>query len=226
MVYYGREVIYIMLDTSKLMPKVFLWMFVGLFVSFGTGYYVSVHPNMVYNLFSGYTFLFLFLIELGVAIFFAARIRKMKPMTAIISYLLYSFITGLTLSGIFLAYSMLSILTIFGVTSIIFMIFAILGYVTKIDLTKFGTYLFMALLGIIIVTLINLFLNNTMIDLIVSIVGIIIFIGFIAYDVQTVKNNLYEIGEETNLAVYGAFQLYLDFINIFLDLIHLFGDSD
>ena len=215
-----------MLDTSKLMPKVFLWMFIGLFVSFGTGYYVSIHPNMIYNLFSGYMFLILVLIEFGVAIFLAARIRKMKPMTAIISYLLYSFITGLTLSSVFLSYSMSSILTIFGVTASIFMIFAILGYVTKIDLTKLGTYLSMALIGIIIVTLVNLFFGSSMIDMIVSIVGIIVFIGFIAYDIQTVKNNLYQIGEETNLAVYGAFMLYLDFINIFLDLLHLFGDSD
>lgn len=215
-----------MIDTSKLMPKVFLWMFVGLFVSFGTGYYVSVHPNMVYNLFSGYMFLILILIELGVAIFLSARIRKMKPMTAIISYLFYSFLTGLTFSSIFLAYNMSSILTIFGVTAIIFMLFAILGYVTKIDLTKFGTYLFMALIGIMIVIVINIFLNNSMIDMIVSIVGVLVFIGFIAYDVQTIKNNLYEIGEETNLAVFGAFQLYLDFINLFTDLIHLFGDNN
>jgi FtsH-binding integral membrane protein len=116
-------------------------------------------------------------------------------------------------------------MTVFGITALIFLIFALIGYYTKIDLTKLGVYLFMALLGVIICSLINIFVGSATFDLGLTIVCLIIFIAYIAYDMQVIKKRLYHIAEEDNLAIYGALQLYLDFINIFIRLLQLFGKS-
>ena len=213
-----------MLESNKLFSKVFFWMFIGLAITFGIGYYVSVNANMLYNVFNKYYWL-LVIAELVVVIVLSARIRKMKPMTAKIMFCLYSFITGLTFSSIFVVYQITSIVYVFGITALIFLIFAAIGYFTKIDLTKLGIYLFMALFGIIICSVINMFVGSESFNLGLTIACLIIFIIYIAYDIQIIKRNLYMIEEEDNLAIYGALQLYLDFINIFLRLLQLFGRS-
>ena len=213
-----------MVGNNKIFSKVFMWMFIGLAITFGVGYYVSLNENMLYNIF-GKFFWVLIIAEFIVVIFLSARIRKMKPTTAKILFCLYSFLTGLTFSSIFVAYKMISIMYVFGITSLIFLIFALIGYFTKIDLTKLGTYLFMALLGAIICSIINIFVGSETFNLGISIVCLIIFIAYIAYDIQVVKRNLYLIEEEDNLAIYGALQLYLDFINIFIRLLRFFGNS-
>ena len=148
-----------MLQDNKIFSKIFFWMFIGLAITFGVGYYVSLNENMLYNVFSKY-YIFLIIAELVVVIWLSARIRKMKPTTAKLLFCLYSFITGLTFSSIFVVYHMMSIMMVFGITSIIFLIFALIGYFTKIDLTKIGTYLFMALIGVIICSLINMFVGS------------------------------------------------------------------
>lgn len=213
-----------MLQDNKIFSKIFFWMFIGLAITFGVGYYVSINENMLYNVFSSY-YIFLIIAEIVVVIWLSAKIRKMKPTTAKILFCLYSFITGLTFSSIFVVYQMTSIMTVFGITALIFLIFALIGYYTKIDLTKLGVYLFMALLGVIICSLINIFVGSATFDLGLTIVCLIIFIAYIAYDIQIIKRNLYQITEEDNLAIYGALQLYLDFINIFLRLLQLFAKS-
>jgi len=149
----------------------------------------------------------------------------MNKNTARIFFLLYSFISGLTFSSIFIVYKLTSILYVFLVAAIIFLLFGLIGYFTKIDLTKLGTYLMMALLAIIVCIIINLFVGNSTFDLIISIISIVIFIGFTAYDVQKIKQLSYENIDEDNLAIVGALNLYLDYINIFLNLLSLFGDS-
>lgn len=214
-----------MLESNKLFSKVFLWMFIGLAITFGIGYYVSINANMLYNVFSKY-YIFLVIAELVVVIWLSARIRKMKPMTAKILFCLYSLITGLTFSSIFVVYEITSIVYVFGITSLIFLIFALIGYFTKIDLTKIGVYLFMILFGVIICSIINMFVGSETFDLGITIVCLIVFIVYIAYDIQIIKRNLYLIEEEDNLAIYGALQLYLDFINIFLRLLQLFGRNN
>lgn len=210
---------------DRLMPKVFLWLFIGLFVSFGTAYYVSVHPNMVYNIFETSMYIPLLLVEIGIVVFLSVRIRKMKPLTAIVCYLLYSFLTGLTFSVYFLAFELSSILTIFGVTAFVVLLFAFLGYMTHIDLTRFHTFVFMALLGFLFAVVVNIFLGNSTLDIIISVIGILLFIFYVSYDIQKIKSNLYGIDQETNLAIIGAFELYIDFINLFTYLIRLFGNS-
>ncbi len=213
-----------MLQDNKIFSKIFFWMFIGLAITFGIGYYVSLNENMLYNVFSKY-YLLLIIAEIAVVIWLSAGIRKMKPNTAKILFCLYSFITGLTFSSIFVVYQMTSIIMVFGITSLIFLIFALIGHYTKLDLTKFGTYLFMALIGIIICSLINMLIRSSTFDLGITIVCLIVFIFYVAYDIQIIKRNLYSISEEDNLAIYGALQLYLDFINIFLRLLRLFGKS-
>ncbi|MBE6146740.1 MAG: Bax inhibitor-1/YccA family protein [Firmicutes bacterium] len=209
---------------NKIFSKVYLWMFIGLLVTFITGVYTSTNYNALEVIFMKNGYWVLLIVELGLAIFLSARIHKMNKTTARISYLLYTFLSGLTFSSIFIVYKLESIMLVFLVTSILFLVFALIGHFTKIDLTKVGTILIMMLLGVIICSLINIFLNNSTFDLILSCVSIIIFLGFIAYDIQKIKR-LYDYLPEDNLAVIGAFELYLDFINIFLDLLNLFGNS-
>lgn len=213
-----------MIQDNKIFSKIFFWMFIGLAITFGIGYYVSLNSNMLYNVFSKY-YIFLIIAEIVVVIWLSARIRKMSPTTAKILFCLYSFLTGLTFSSIFVLYQMTSIISIFGITAVIFLIFALIGYFTKIDLTKLGVYLFMGLLGVIICSIINMFVKSGTFDLTITVIALIIFIAYIAYDIQIIKRNLYTFEEQDNLAIFGALQLYLDFINIFLRLLQLFGRS-
>lgn len=211
------------LENNQIFTKVFMWMFVGLLITFGTGYYVSLNSNMFYNVFAKY-YLILVIIEIGVAVFLSVRIRKMSPMTAKILYLLYTFLTGLTFSAIFVVYEITSIIYIFGISALIFGIFAAIGYFTKMDLTRIGVYLMMILIGIILCSIINIFVKSAAFNLGLVIAALIIFIIYVAYDIQVIKRNMYGIPDEENLAIYGAFQLYLDFINIFVRLLELFGN--
>lgn len=213
--------------TNKIMPKVFGWMFIGLLVTFFTGYYVSLHPETMFKLFGSYAFLIVIIIEFAIVIFLSARITKMKPATAIVSFIIYSAVSGLTFSTIFVTYDLGSIMYVFLLTAGIFAVFAFLGAVTKVDLSKIGVYLFIGLIAIIVCGLINLFMNNSTFDLIVSCIAIAIFVGYTAYDVQQIlKMQEFNVLPEDNLAIYGALELYLDFINLFLRLLQLFGRSD
>lgn len=212
------------LENNQIFTKVFMWMFIGLLITFGTGYYVSLNSNMFHNVFAKY-YLVLAIIEIGVAIFLSVRIRKMSPMTAKILYLLYTFLTGLTFSAIFVVYEISSIIYVFGISALIFGIFAAIGYFTKMDLTRIGVYLMMILIGIILCSIINIFVKSAAFNLGLVIACLIIFIIYVAYDIQVIKRNMYGIPDEENLAIYGAFQLYLDFINIFIRLLELFGNK-
>lgn len=204
--------------------KTFMWMCIGLFITFITGYFVSMNENMLVSIFSGGTYLILVIAELVTVIFLSARIHKMSETTAKISFIVYAFLTGLTFSSIFVIYELTSIMYVFLVCSILFGIFALIGANTNIDLSKLGTILLMLLFGIIICTLINLFIGSEKFDLALCIVGLIVFMLYVAYDMQKIKKlaNMYE-GDK--LAIIGALELYLDFINIFLRLLELFGKS-
>lgn len=209
---------------KNIFAKVFLWMFIGLLITFGTSFYVSTQEFLAWNVLKlGWVW---FIIELAIVIFLAARITKMSSFTAKLSFVLYSFVTGLMLSYIFIIFSLPSILLVFGAAALMFGIFGLYGYFTKVDLTKISSILAMGLVGIIIVSLINIFLGNAMVDTIISIVGIVIFTLFVAYDIQKIKSfSSFSNIPTDNLAIYGALQLYLDFINIFLNLLNLFGNS-
>ena len=170
------------------------------------------------------SYFLLAIIELVLVIVLSARITKMSPTSARIMFLLYSFVSGLTFSSIFVVYEMSSIIYVFLITAVAFAILAFLGYKTSVDLTKFGTYLMIALFAIIICALINMFVGGSTFAIIICSISILVFMGFTAYDVQKILS-LQGVIEEDNLAIYGALQLYLDFINLFLDILRLFGDS-
>lgn len=211
---------------NKILPKVFGWMFIGLLVTFITGYFVSMNINMLLNLFTKAGLVILLIVEVGLVIFLSARIHKMSPTTAKICFLLYSFVTGLSFSAYFVVFELNSLILVFLITAIVFAVFAVVGMTLKLDLTKLGTYLMMALLAILICMIVNIFLNNSTFDLIISIIGVLIFIGYTAYDVQKiVRMSDMNMLPEENLAIYGALDLYLDFINLFVHLLQLIGNA-
>ena len=213
------------MNINKIFSKIFLWMFIGLAITFGVAYYISTNDNMIYNLFSGSKYYIFWILEIVVVLFLSVRIRKLNPLTAKILFLLYSALTGLTLSSVFIIYDVMSIVYTFAITSGLFLGFGLVGYFTKLDLTKIGIYLMMALFGVIIASLINVFVGSEVFDLGLCIIAIIIFLAYIAYDIQIIKKNMYGIDNENNLVIYGALQLYLDFINLFIRLLRFFGKS-
>ena len=210
---------------NNIFSKVFLWLAVGLFVSFGVAFYVSTNENLVYNIFDKY-YIWIIILEFVLAFVLSLCITKLSKAMTIILYIGYSAVTGLTLSSVFLAYELSSIIMIFLMTSIIFALLSVYGYITKKDVSKIGPILFFGLIGIIIVTILNIFVfKSSSFDTWISIISIIIFLGFVVYDINLIKRRMYDIDDD-KLAVYGAFQLYLDFVNIFLDLLRLFGESN
>lgn len=209
------------MELREVYSKMFGWMFVGLLVTFLTGYVVSNSYDILL-LVAQVPFIVYAIIEIGLVIFFSLKIRTMSSITAKICFLLYSFVTGLTFSFLFLVYELYSMIYVFGITALLFGIFALIGHFTNIDLSKFSTFLFMGLLAIVICSLINMFIGNETFDLILTIIGIVIFLGYTAYDIQKVKYNL-DTFPQDNLAIFGALELYLDFINLFLKLLSLFG---
>lgn len=210
---------------NKLLSKSFLWMCIGLLVTFVTGFGISMNERMLENIFGGSGFWILIILEFVLVIVLSARVMKMNPTTAKICFILYSFVSGLTFSSIFVVYELTSIMMIFLVSAIIFGIMAFIGYTTKVDLSRVGFYLLMALLGVILVSIINIFLGNGTLEIIICIICLLLFIGITAYDVQKIRA-LESTGlPEDNLAIYGALELYLDFINIFLQILELFAKN-
>lgn len=212
-----------MMDLKRIYTKVFLWMFLGLLMTFVTGYIVSVNENMLEAIFRNNLWILFSIIEIVLVIILSARIRKMSTTTARILFLVYSFITGLTFSSIFVTYNLDSIIYVFAITALLFGVFALIGHFTKLDLSKLSTYLFMALLGIIICTIINMFLGNDTFTLVITIISVIVFLGYTAYDVRKIRLLQNSFDNEDNLVICGALELYLDFINLFIDLLRLFA---
>jgi len=211
---------------NKIISKSFIWMFIGLLITFITGIIVASSERMLTSVFSGWTYIIFIVLELIMVIYLSSRIHKMSKSSARIWFMFYSFISGLTFSSVFVTFKVTSVIYVFLIAAILFLTFGLIGYKTKFDLTKIGTYFMMALFAIIICMFVNFFLNSGVFALILSIICILLFLGITAYDVQKLKNmNTGEIPED-NLAIIGALDLYLDFINIFLNLISIFGDAD
>jgi len=212
---------------KKILPKVFTWMAIGLLVTFLTGFAVSMNENMLINIFSSASLIILLILEIAIVVILSTRIHKMSPTTARICFLLYSFITGLTFSAYFVVYELSSLIFIFLVTAICFGLFALLGATTKMDLTKMGTYLFMGLIAVIICSILNIFFSSTTFEIVISIIAVLVFVGYTAYDVKKIiEMDKFSMIPEDNLAIYGALELYLDFINLFVHLVELIGKSN
>lgn len=216
---------------AKLMQNVYSWMCLALVItgmaawlvghSFALQQAIFGNPIMFYGLMIG---------ELALVLILSARINKISLNTAGIMFGLYSIVNGLTLGVIFMAYTETSIAQAFFITAGTFGGMSLLGYTTKKDLSTMGRIFYMALIGLIIAIVVNLFFGSSVLDLIISVVGLIIFIGLTAYDTQKIKEMLlqaqqYGVTEQTSkIALIGSLSLYLDFINIFLYLLRLFGD--
>jgi hypothetical protein len=170
------------------------------------------------------------LAPLGLVFLVGARFQKLSAKTLLGIFLVYSTFTGISLSTIFSIYTTSSIASTFFISAITFGVMAITGYTTKTDLTKMGSFLYMALVGVIIASLINWFMQSSLLHYIISVVGVLIFTGLTAYDVQKIKNIGSQVnqGSETaqKLMIMGALTLYLDFINLFLMLLRLLGNRD
>ena len=212
---------------SKFFTKVYLWMFIGLLLSSISAYFTFVNPAM--NTFVYSSFGLILTIELIVVITFSLLRRKVSPMGAKIMFIVYSIISGLTLSSIFIVYKLSSIMVVFLSAAIMFGLLALYGYFTNQDLTSFGKLLIFGLLAVIIMSIINIFVTSQSFDITISIISIIIFLGLTAWDMQNLKRIYYYYENDSvaldKSAIYGALDLYLDFINIFLDLLRLFGKS-
>ncbi len=213
------------MNLNNVFKKVYMWMFIGLLLTFATGYFVSTNENMVYKIYSTSLYWVLAVVEIVLVIVLSARIGKMNITTSRIMFLTYSFVSGLTFSSIFIAYDMRSIIIVFLISALLFLIFAILGYVTKLDLTSVGTFLLMALIGIVICSIINIFVGNGTFEIVICSISILIFLGFTAYDVNKIKQLQDIYPDEDSLAIVGALELYLDFINIFLDLLRIVANN-
>lgn len=205
---------------NNILSKVYKWFGLGLFVTFLTAYIVSTNNTLIKLVFTNPTTIIIIIIELALAIILPLRIRKMNENTAIILYFGYTFLTGLTFSSIFIIYQLTSIIWIFLVTSILFLILAIIGNKTKMNLNKLGVFLLILLLSVILLEIINVLIMNNTLDLILCIVSLLIFMGYVFYDVNKIS---YYYEDDDKIAILGAFEIYLDFINLFIRLIQLFG---
>jgi FtsH-binding integral membrane protein len=194
-------------------------MFLGLLIS-GISAYVTATNLEIFQIVYSLIFLFI-IIELGLVITISWAINKLSPTVASILFIIYSILTGMTLSGILLIYTGASITLVFFLTASIFAIMSIIGFVTEIDLSKAGVILFVGLIGLIIAMIVNFFLQSPVLYYIISVIGVIIFIGLIMYDTQLLKKMA--LFGRKQFAILGALKLYLDFVNLFLFLLRLFG---
>jgi hypothetical protein len=211
-----------------LMRKVYVWMSLALIITGFTAYYVATNENLLALIYSKPAVMWILIgVELAIVFGVTAAINKLSLPVATLLFVLYSVINGALLSSIFLIYTMSSIATVFFITAGTFGVMSLYGYTTKTDLTSWGKLLMMALIGLIIATVVNLFMKSSGLEMIISYVGVLIFVGLTAYDTQKIKMMCMQApdaGESMQkLALLGALSLYLDFINLFIYLLRIFG---
>ena len=214
-----------------LMRKVYLWMTLALMITGITAAGVANSPNILALIYSSQVVMWgIIIAEFGLVIYISARLEKLSLSTATTLFALYSILNGVMLSSIFLLYSTAIISKVFFITAGTFGVTALYGYATKKDLSSLGNILFMALIGLVIATVVNVFMKSAMFDLILSYIGVIIFVGLTAWDSQKIKHMMMvqQDADESSqkLALIGALSLYLDFINLFLYLLRIFGRSN
>ena len=211
-----------------LMRKVYVWMTLALVITGATAYGVATSPGILTALYSNQLLFWgLVIAEFALVFGISGAINRLSLATATLMFILYSVINGALLSSIFVIYTMSSIASVFFITAGTFAVMALIGYTTKTDLTSMGKILFMALIGIIIATVVNIFLKSSGLEMIVSYLGVLIFVGLTAYDSQKIKRLLQMAPDASEgaqkLALLGALTLYLDFVNLFVYLLRIFG---
>jgi FtsH-binding integral membrane protein len=211
------------------MVRVYNWMTAGLAITGFMAFYVSNNETIMSIIFGNPIMpIVLMIAQIGLVFWLASRVMQMSVSQATGVFMLYAGLTGVTFSFIFVVHTSASITSTFLVTAGTFGAMSLYGYTTKKDLTSWGSFLFMGLIGIIIASVVNMFMQSTMMHMIITYAGVLIFVGLTAYDTQKIKemNILGNEGtdEDTKEAIRGALTLYLDFINLFLMLLRLMGD--
>ncbi len=216
---------------NSFVRSVYNWMEIGLALTGFVAYYVASSPTMQRIIFGNpIVFYGLIIGQLVMVFTLSARVSKMQASTATGIFVLYAALNGATLSAIFLAYTQSSIASTFFVCAGTFVAASVYGWTTKKDLTSFGSFLFMGLIGIIIASVVNLFLKSSGMTMIISYIGVLLFTGLTVYDTQRLKNMALtqpaglDAGVVRKGAIIGALSLYLDFINLFLMLLRIMGD--
>lgn len=224
----AQDTINLALENARFIQRVYGWMCAGLITTAVIAFYISITPTAI-EFILGRTWIFygLLITELLAVGYLSFMIKKMSASTATLVFLGYAALNGLTFSVIFLLFSIASIGITFAITAVMFGIMSLYGYITKTDLTTVGNIAFMGLIGIILASLTNLFFQNSAVDSIITYIGIIIFVALTAYDTQKIKsfNIIGNEGteEDHKESIIGALTLYLDFINLFLMLLRVFG---
>lgn len=223
---------------AAFMNKVYAWMSGALLITAFVSWWAATTPaffQLLYNTdgagniigINKVVFYGTIIAELGLVVWLSARIQQMTAEKASLLFVLYSILNGVTMSSIFIIYTSSSIASTFFITAGTFGAMSLYGYTTKKDLTSWGNLLFMALIGVVIATVVNIFLQSAALYWILNYVGVAVFVGLTAYDTQKIKRMANQLDSEENAkkgAIMGALTLYLDFINLFLFLLRLFGD--
>ena len=214
--------------TNSVMRRVYFKMFLAMIVTAVTSVFVAGNEAILTLIFSSRVApIVLLVLQVGVVLILSGRIQKLSTGTASLLFYLYSVLTGVTLSVILLVYTASSIAQTFFITAAVFAAMSIYGYFTSNDLSRFGSIMFMALIGMIVCSLVNMFFKSSTMDWIISFAGVLIFIGLTAWDTQKIKYMTAYADESMvgKIATIGALNLYLDFVNLFLYLLRFFGDS-
>ena len=214
-----------------LMRKVYLWMTMALAITGFTAYGVATSPGILQTIYSNPAVMWgLVIAELILVVTVSGAINRLSLSVATLLFIVYSVLNGALLSSVFLVYTASSVATVFFITAGTFAAMALVGYTTKTDLSSMGKILLMALIGMIIATIVNLFVKSTGLELIISYIGVLVFVGLTAYDSQKIKQMLLQAPDASEgaqkVALLGALSLYLDFINLFLYLLRIFGRRD
>ena len=213
-------------DVQAFMSRVYLWMATALMVTAVVSAAVAADQAFQIQLLSSSLFFVLIIGELAVVLVLSLLVNRLSVIAATVLFFAYAALTGVTISMIFLVYTDASITATFGVTAGTFAVMSVIGYVTKIDLTRLGGFLLMGLIGVMLGSIVNLFLQNSALYWIITYVGILVFVGLTAYDTQKLKR-MAEGGlsgeAERKASIIGALRLYLDFINLFLMLLRVMG---
>jgi len=220
-------------QVNAFVRSVYNWMAVGLALTGAVAYYVANSQALVQLIFGNQLLFFgLIIAELVLVFSLSARVNRMEASTATALFVLYAALNGATLSFIFLVYARASIASTFFICAATFVACSIFGWTTKRDLTSLGGFLFMGLIGIIIASVVNIFLKSTGMYMVISYIGVLVFVGLTAYDTQKLKHMAMtqpaglEAGVMRKGAILGALSLYLDFINLFLMLLRILGNRE
>jgi len=215
------------LRQSSIINQVYAWMTAGLLVTGAVAAYTAQSQWLLQLIFGNpFGIWVLFIAQIALVVALSAGIGRLAPAQATALFIGYAALNGLTMASIFLVYTQTSIATTFFITAATFAAMSFYGYVTKRDLTKMGSLLFMALIGLILASLVNIFLKSTGLYWIITYAGVLIFVGLIAWDTQKIKQLSAQATDETSarrIAILGSLMLYLDFINLFLFMLRIFG---